>query len=89
MWTYKQRSSWLPGSRDLDLKILPRLLNVESLGLAECAVTEQGLASLRGLDDLRSLNLARLNHLRYGSPETATERRLSDTDPGPEPASDP
>jgi hypothetical protein len=65
-----KRSSWLSGTRDLDLRILPRLLNVESVGLSECAVTEPGLVSLRGLNHLKSLNLARLNHLRYGSPET-------------------
>jgi hypothetical protein len=66
---YKQRS-WLAGSRDADLKILPRLLNLESLSLAESAVTEQGLASLRGLDHLKMLNLARLDQFRYGSPVT-------------------
>jgi Leucine Rich repeat len=67
---FKQLRSWPPNSHDPDLRILPRLLNVESLGLSECAVTEQELASLRGLNHLRSLNLARLNHLRYGSPDT-------------------
>jgi len=67
---YRHRSSWLSGSRDLELKILPRLLNVESLSLSDCAVTEQGLDSLRGLHHLKSLNLMRLGHLRYGSPET-------------------
>jgi Leucine rich repeat len=67
--TYNHRS-WQSGSRDLELRILPRLLNVESLSLSECPVTEQGLAILRGLDHLKSLNLARLEHLRYGSPLT-------------------
>ena len=67
---FKQLRSWPPSSHDPDLSLLPRLLNVESVGLSECAVTEQELASLRGLDHLRSLNLARLNHLRYGSLDT-------------------
>jgi len=67
---FRQRSSWLSGSHDPDLKILPILLNVESLSLSECAVTEQGLDSLRGLKHLKSLNLMRLGHLRYGSPVT-------------------
>ncbi len=67
---FKQLRSWPPSSQDLDLRMLPRLLNVESVSLAECAVTEQGLASLRGLDHLKSLNLARLHHLRYGSSVT-------------------
>jgi len=62
--------SWLASSRDPDLKLLPKLLNLESLSLAECAVTEQGLASLRGLDHLEVLNLARLDQFRYGSPVT-------------------
>lgn len=62
--------SWPPSSTDPDLTGLSRLLNVESLGLSECAVTEQELASLRGLNHLKSLNLARLNYLRYGSAET-------------------
>ncbi len=64
---FKGLRSWPPGLDDPDLTILPRLRNVESLGLSECAVTEQGLAPLRGLNHLRSLNLARLNHLRYGT----------------------
>jgi hypothetical protein len=68
---FKQLHSWPPGSYDLDLKILPRLLNIESLSIPECTVTEQGLAPLRGLGHLRSLNLARLDHIRYGSPATA------------------
>jgi len=63
-----------PSSRHADLSMLPRLLNVETLGLEECTVTEQELDSLRGLNHLRSLNLARLNHLRYAS----TDRGLSD-----------
>jgi hypothetical protein len=67
---YRQRSSWLSGSRDPELRILPTLLNVESLSLSECAVTEQGLDSLRGLKHLKGLNLMRLGHLRYGSPLT-------------------
>lgn len=66
----KQLRSWPPSSYAPDLRLLSRLLNVESLGLSECAVTEQELAPLSGLKHLKSLNLARLNHLRYGSPET-------------------
>jgi hypothetical protein len=67
---YRQRSSWLSGSRDLDLKILPRLLNVDTVSLAECDVTVQGLDSLRGLKHLKVLSLLRLNHLRHGSSVT-------------------
>ena len=44
---YRQLRSWPPGRDEPDLRVLPRLLNVESLDLAECAVTEQGLAPLR------------------------------------------
>jgi hypothetical protein len=60
-----QLRSWPPSSPDPDLSLLPWLLNVESLDLGESAVTEQELALLRGLNHLKSLNLARLNHLRY------------------------
>ena len=62
-----KRGNWLQGPHDLELKILPRLLNVESVSLMECEVTEQGLAPLSQLSQLKSLNLSRENHLRYGT----------------------
>jgi Leucine-rich repeat (LRR) protein len=43
-------------------------MKVESVNLAECPVTEEGLTALSGLTHLKSLNLTRLGHLRYGSP---------------------
>jgi hypothetical protein len=55
-----------PGDYDADLLILPSLWNLESLQLAECNVTEKGLASLRSLGQLRELSLMRLSHIRYG-----------------------
>ncbi len=71
--TYKQ-GSWLQGPHDLELQIVPRLLNVESVSLQECDVTEAGLAPLSKLGRLQDLNLSRLYHLRYG----ATVTGLSD-----------
>ncbi len=67
---FRHLQSWPPSSPHPDLRLLPRLLNVESVDLAECAVTEQELDSLRGLIHLRSLNLARLNHLSYATSDT-------------------
>jgi Leucine rich repeat len=67
---YSPQYTWPSHTRDIDLEFLPRLLNFESLNLADCPVTEQGLDSIRGLNHLKSLNVAWLNHLRYGSPET-------------------
>ncbi len=71
--------SWISGSHDQDLKMLPGLLNVQSLDLAECAVSEQGLSVLGDLPQLELVDLTRLAHLRYGSSVTA----LSDACLGP------
>ena len=48
-----KKQSWLSGSHDLELKEITRLLNVESVGLAECEVSEPGLAIVAELPDLR------------------------------------
>jgi Leucine Rich repeats (2 copies) len=61
-----QESGWMPRSHDPELLILPTLLHVESLSLVECHVTEAGLSPLSQLGDLKTLNLARMNHFRYG-----------------------
>jgi hypothetical protein len=64
---YKQ-NYWISRTGDLDaeLRRLPSLWNLESLQLGECDVTEQGLAPLSSLGQLRELSLMRLNHIRYG-----------------------
>ena len=59
--------SWLKPSRDPDLQLLPLLWNLESLNLTECDITEQGLAPLARLTQLRELSLVNLHHIRYGS----------------------
>src|SRR5438552_1487246 len=51
---------------DRDLRYFLNLHRVQSLSLAECGViTDNGLATLRGLNLLTELNLARLNQYRY------------------------
>ncbi len=57
---------FLRPSCDADLPLLPMLWNLETLSLVECEFTEQGLAPLSQLNQLRELNLSRLNHIRYG-----------------------
>ncbi|MGC8643967.1 MAG: leucine-rich repeat domain-containing protein, partial [Isosphaeraceae bacterium] len=59
-------NSWMKASPDADLLMLPKLWNLESLSLQECAVTAKGLAPLSRLNRLRELNLSRMNHIRYG-----------------------
>jgi hypothetical protein len=51
---------------DRDLRYFLNLHRVQSVSLAECGViTDNGLATLRGLNLLTELNLARLNQYRY------------------------
>ncbi len=63
---YNNRN-WLTTPRDAEILLLPRLLNVQSLSLAECPVTEAGLAPLAALEDLRALDLKRLDQFHYGT----------------------
>jgi hypothetical protein len=58
--------SFLAHSMDDELKILSNLQNLEELNLAECNVSEAGLAPLRDLKGLKELNLSRTDHYRYG-----------------------
>jgi hypothetical protein len=61
---------WFSSPADPLLEYLTDLLHVQSLGLADCEVTERGLAALAPLKELRELKLSRLDHFRYGSSAT-------------------
>jgi len=58
--------SWFTHSLDSMIPTLSDLMNLESLGLAECPVSEQALQALGRLNRLRELDLTRLHHIRYG-----------------------
>ena len=65
------------------LPTLSGLVNLESLHLNECPVSEPALAALGRLDRLQELDLTRLNVFRYGvsfagSPTGASEFGLTD-----------
>jgi hypothetical protein len=71
------RPVWFHNSVDTAIPALSGLMNLETLSLAECPVTEQGLQSLTGLVQLQDLDLTRLNFFRHGF-------RTSGVLPGPE-----
>jgi hypothetical protein len=53
-----------PGREQFDFYALPRLLQLESLNLAECNVGEQDLSVLSGLVELKELYLSHLDQYR-------------------------
>jgi hypothetical protein len=66
----RAHGSWISRPIDPDIEMLPNLLNVQELSLSECLVTDEGLAPLSKLKELRSLNLSRLDQFRYASDAT-------------------
>lgn len=59
-------TQWKEPPLDAELLRLPELWNLQSLKLYETEFTEQGLAPLSQLTQLRELDLSRKNHIRYG-----------------------